>query len=344
LGVATRDVAADAWPSTYGLYLSDAKTPLPVDKNPISRAMNGESLVHMALCVRNAAITGRWVDVTATPLRDPTETVTGAIMLLRDVTQQRSLERQLAQSQRLEAIGQLTGGIAHDFNNLLTVIVGCGELALGALLGSDPQRGNIDEILAAAHHATLLIKHLLAFSQQQIVEPKELQLNDVVAGIESILRRLTGNKAELSIVLRPKLSHITADQGQVEQVIVNLVVNARDAMPDGGQLRIETEEEELGESAAEELGVRAGHFVALTVTDTGTGMTEETRQRLFEPFFTTKAPGKGTGLGLSTVYGVVRQNGGHIRVASTLGEGTEFRILLPRTIEPDQFSAQYSCA
>jgi two-component system cell cycle sensor histidine kinase/response regulator CckA len=172
LGVAARDVAVDTWPATYGLYLSDAKTPLRVDESPLSRAMNGESLVHMPLCVRNPAVAGRWVDATATPLRDAAGTLAGAILLLRDVTQQRNLERQLTQSQRLEAIGRLAGGVAHDFNNLLTVIVACGELALEDLSQGDPQRGNLDEILAAAHHATLLIKQLLAFSQRQVVEPK----------------------------------------------------------------------------------------------------------------------------------------------------------------------------
>jgi two-component system cell cycle sensor histidine kinase/response regulator CckA len=329
LGVAARDVDVDAWPSTYGLYLEDAKTALPIEDNPLRRAMAGESVMHMALCVRNAVVADSWVEVTATPLRDPTGVVAGGILLLHDVTQQRSLERQLAQSQRLEAIGRLTGGIAHDFNNLLTVIVACGGLALESLSGGDLQRGNLDEILAAASHATLLIKQLLAFSQQQVIHPKELQLNDVIAGIESTLRRLIGNEHKLSIRLRPKLSSITADQSQVEQVIMNLVVNARDAMPGAGQLTIETGQAELSDSSAAELGVRSGRFVALTITDTGTGMTEETRQRLFEPFFTTKEVGKGTGLGLATVYGIVRQNGGHIRVLSTMGEGTEFRILLP---------------
>jgi two-component system cell cycle sensor histidine kinase/response regulator CckA len=332
LGVDARDVAADGWPAAYGLYLSDARTPLPVDENPLSRAMTGESLVHMPLCVRNATVAGRWVDATATPLRDAAGAVAGAILLLRDVTQQRSLEGQLTQARRLEAIGRLAGGVGHDFNNLLTVIVACGELALEDLSQGDPQRGNLDEILAAAHHATLLIRQLLAFSQQQVVEPKELQLNDVVAGMEKILSRLTGDKTEIFIVLRPGLTLITADQGQVEQVVVNLVVNARDAMPDGGRLTIETDEEEIGEGAAAELGGRPGQFVTLTVTDTGTGMTEETRQRLFEPFFTAKEPDKGTGLGLSTVYGVMCQNGGDIRVTSALGEGTKFRVLWPKTI------------
>ena len=254
-------------------------------------------------------------------------------LLLQQVTRQRSLERQLAESQRLEAIGRLTGGIAHDFNNLLTVIVACGGLALEGLENGELQRGNLDEILAAASHATLLIKQLLAFSQQQVIHPKKLQLNDVIAGMEGTLRRLVGNEHKLSLRLRPLLSSITADQSQVEQVIMNLVVNARDAMPDGGQLTIASGQDELSDDSAAELGVRSGQFVTLTVTDTGAGMTEETRQRLFEPFFTTKEVGKGTGLGLATVYGIVRQNGGHIRVLSTLGEGTELRILLPATTD-----------
>jgi two-component system, cell cycle sensor histidine kinase and response regulator CckA len=331
LGVATRDVPAEAWPETYGLCSDDGKTPLSLEQNPLCRAMRGEPLVQMALRVANAVVASAFVAVTVTPLKEPGGDIVGAIALLRDVTEQRNLEQQLAQSQKMEAIGQLAGGVAHDFNNLLTVIVGCGELALEDLAPEDTRRGNLVEVLAAAERATVLTQQLLAFSRRQVIQPKEIQLNDVVVEFESMLRRLIPNRIELTTVLRPGLSLVTADKSQLEQVILNLAINARDAMPHGGALRLETDEETLSQGAAAEIGATRGRFVVLTVTDTGEGMSEETRQRIFEPFFTTKEVGKGTGLGLSTVYGIVRQSGGYIQVLSAPGEGTEFKILLPRS-------------
>jgi len=332
LGVPKRDVPVADWPEAYGLYLGDGSALLPVEHNPLCRAINGEPLVQLELRVKNAVVPGAIVAITATPLRDPAAEVIGVIALLRDVTQQRNLEQQLAQSQKMEAIGQLAGGVAHDFNNLLTVIVGCSELALEDFELADPRRTNVVEVLAAARNATLLTQQLLAFSRRQVIQPKVLQLNDIVANMNSVLSRLIGAGIELTAVLSRDLCQVHADQSQLEQVILNLVVNARDAMPDGGMLRIETDEEVLSEAAATELGVKPGRFVSLTVVDTGTGMSEETRQRLFEPFFTTKPLGKGTGLGLSTVYGIVRQNGGHIQAHSAPGQGTEFRVLLPRAV------------
>ncbi|HEY3664869.1 MAG TPA: PAS domain-containing protein [Polyangiaceae bacterium] len=336
LGVTARDVAAEAWAVTYGLYLDDGVSLLPASRNPVYRAMNGEALVQMELRVKNAVVPGAIVAVTATPLRDPSGAVIGAIALLRDVTQQRNLEQQLAQSQKMEAIGQLAGGVAHDFNNLLTVIVGCSELALEGFPAQDERRDNIVEVLAAARHATLLTQQLLAFSRRQVIQPRPLQLNDVVLGMNNMLRRLIGGHIQLSTVLRPELSLVMADQSQLEQVVLNLVVNARDAMADGGLLRVETEEDNLSEAMAAELGVAPGRYVVLTVTDTGMGMSDETRQRLFEPFFSTKPEGKGTGLGLSTVHGIVTQSSGAVRVNSAPGQGTEFRILLPRATQPDR--------
>jgi two-component system, cell cycle sensor histidine kinase and response regulator CckA len=338
LGVSARNIAAEAWPETYGLYLTDGKTPLPVEQNPLCRAMLGESLVQLELYVRNTVVSGAFVAVTTTPLKEHSGAVVGAIALLRDVTEQRNLQQQLAQSQKMEAIGQLAGGVAHDFNNLLTVIVGCGELALEDTDDAS-RRSNIVEVLAAARRATLLTQHLLAFSRQQVIQPRELQLNEIVAEVESMLVRLLGAEIKLSTVLRPSLSPITADQSQLEQVLLNLAINARDAMPDGGVLRIETDELSLSESAALELGATSGRFVTLTVSDTGSGMSEDTRKRIFEPFFTTKEVGKGTGLGLSTVYGIVRQSGGYIRVRSAVGHGTEFTVLLPRAAPREQSSS-----
>lgn len=335
LGVSARDIPAQDWPRIYGLHLSD-NTLLPVTQNPLCRAMAGEPLVQLELRVKNAVVSGAIVAVTATPLRDPSGAIVGAIALLRDVTQQRNLEQQLAQSQKMEAIGQLAGGVAHDFNNLLTVIVGCGELALEDFDPNDARRINVVEVLAAARHATLLTQQLLAFSRRQVVQPKALQLNDIVAGMNKLLGRLIGNHIELGTVLAPDLCMVTADQSQLEQVVLNLVINARDAMPAGGLLRVETEELVLNETTAAEWGAPPGRYATLTVTDTGTGMSEETRKRLFEPFFTTKEVGKGTGLGLSTVYGIVRQSHGFIGVNSAPGQGTEFRVLLPRAAPTDR--------
>ena len=332
LGLPARDVPVADWPQAFGLYLGDGSGLLPLEMNPLQRAINGEPLVQLELRVKNSAVPGAIVAITATPLRDPSAEVIGVIALLRDVTQQRNLEQQLAQSQKMEAIGQLAGGVAHDFNNLLTVIVGCSELALEDFEPEDARRTNVVEVLAAARNATLLTQQLLAFSRRQVIQPRPLQLNDIVANMNGVLRRLIGAEIELTAVLARDLGQVHADQSQLEQVVLNLVVNARDAMPGGGVIRLETDEEALSEAAAVELGVKPGRFVRLTVVDTGLGMSEETRLRLFEPFFTTKDAGKGTGLGLSTVYGIVRQNGGHIQVDSAPGQGTEFRVLLPRAV------------
>jgi two-component system cell cycle sensor histidine kinase/response regulator CckA len=332
LGVPVRNVPAERWPEAYGLFLRDGSALLPLDMNPLERAIQGEPLVQLELRVKNSVVSGAIVAVTATPLRDPSAEVIGVILLLRDVTQQRNLEQQLAQSQKMEAIGQLAGGVAHDFNNLLTVIVGCSELALEDFDAEDARRGNVVEVLAAARNATLLTQQLLAFSRRQVIQPRPLQLNDIVSTMNGVLRRLIGAEIELTAVLGQDLSLVHADQSQVEQLVLNLVVNARDAMPGGGVIRLETDEEVVSEATAAEFGVKPGRFVSLTVVDTGVGMSEETRRRIFEPFFTTKEAGKGTGLGLSTVYGIVRQSGGHIRVDSAPGQGTEFRVLLPRAV------------
>jgi two-component system cell cycle sensor histidine kinase/response regulator CckA len=193
-------------------------------------------------------------------------------------------------------------------------------------------RAKLVYVLAPARNASLLTQQLLAFSRRQVVQPKALQLNDIVSNMNSVLRRLIGAEIELTAVLGRDLHQVLADQSQLEQVVLNLVVNARDAMPDGGVVRLETDEELVSEARAAEIGVKPGRFVSLTVVDTGTGMSEETRLRIFEPFFTTKDASKGTGLGLSTVYGIVRQSGGHIQVDSAPGQGTEFRVLLPRAV------------
>jgi PAS domain S-box-containing protein len=242
---------------------------------------------------------------------------------------------QLIQAQKMEAVGRLAGGIAHDFNNLLTVIMGRADLVLSHLRGHHRLRRNLDLILSAADTAASLTRQLLAFSRRQVLLPEVLDLNTVVVNVSTMLRWLIGEDIEVIIRLSPGLGHIKADPSQLEQVLMNLAVNARDAMPQGGQLTIETANVELDDAYARaHFGVQAGYYVRLTVQDSGCGMDAETLAHIFEPFFTTKEPGKGTGLGLSTVYGIVTQSGGHIRVTSTPGQGTTLTIDLPRIEDP----------
>jgi len=256
-----------------------------------------------------------------------------------DVTARKSLERQLEQSQKMESVGQLAGGIAHDFNNLLTVINGTAELAIAELREGGPLHEDLhedlQEIRRAGERAAALTRQLLAFSRKQILQPQAMDFNAVVVEMESLLRRLIGE--DIDLVVRPTqgLGCVKADPGQMEQVIVNLAVNARDAMPHGGQLTIETRNVEIDEPYAREHGVavKPGPYVMLAISDTGVGMDQVTREQIFEPFFTTKGPGKGTGLGLSTVYGIVKQSGGFIWVYSEVGQGTSFKIYLPQVAD-----------
>jgi PAS domain S-box-containing protein len=258
------------------------------------------------------------------------------VVVNRDVTERKRLEEQFRQSQKMEAIGRLSGGVAHDFNNLLGVIIGYGEVLQDGTAPDSPLRPCVDEMLKAGHRAASLTRQLLAFSRQQVMDPKILDLNLVVKDMEKMLKRLIGEDIHLVTQLDRALSNIKADPGQVEQVLMNLAVNARDAMPTGGELVIETSNYRVEADFARRHSypMLVGNYVLLTVRDTGVGMDATTRSRVFEPFFTTKEKGKGTGLGLSMVYGVVKQSGGYIDVQSEPGQGSAFRLLLPVADEP----------
>jgi nitrogen-specific signal transduction histidine kinase/CheY-like chemotaxis protein len=251
--------------------------------------------------------------------------------MYRDITKQRRLEEQLRQSQKIEAIGTLAGGVAHDFNNLLTAILGYSDLLLGAVPADSPLRRDLKEIRTAGQRAASLTQQLLAFSRRELAVMKVLDLTKIIADVETMLRSLVGDNIALVTMTSPSLGYIKADRGQLEQVLVNLVANARDAMPAGGRLTIDCIDVDLHDlKAADRAGLGPGRYVTLTVSDTGIGMDAETRGRIFEPFFSTKEKGRGTGLGLSTVYGIVTQSGGHIRVDSEPGHGTSVRIWWPR--------------
>jgi two-component system, cell cycle sensor histidine kinase and response regulator CckA len=276
---------------------------------------------------------GQWrvLESTASAVRNAEGSVEKLVIVNRDITERRELEQQLVLSQRLEAVGKLSGGIAHDFNNLLGVIIGYSEALQESISAENPLREAIDEIQKAGQRAATLTQQLLAFSRKQVLEPKILDLNSIIVDMDKMLRRLIGEDIELKFSIPADLGKVKADRGQLEQVILNLAVNARDAMPRGGALQIETENAELGdEDVMRHRYVNPGPYVLLKVTDTGTGMSAETQSHIFEPFFTTKEKGKGTGLGLATVYGVVKQSGGYIWVESEPGKGTSFRIFLPR--------------
>jgi hypothetical protein len=257
----------------------------------------------------------------------------GIVATVRDITERVQLEEQLHQSQKMEAVGRLAGGVAHDFNNLLTVILGYSNLLLDQLAENELLSQEVDEIRRAAERATGLTQQLLTFSRKQVLSPRPVSLNGVVEGMSDMLRRLLGEDVELTVKLAPGIGTTRVDPGQIEQVVMNLAVNARDAMPEGGALSIETGAMDLAEPSARRRALEPGPYVTLEVSDTGLGMDADTQARLFEPFFTTKEPGKGTGLGLSTVYGIVRQSGGSIFASSEPGRGSCFTVLLPRVAD-----------
>jgi PAS domain S-box-containing protein len=285
--------------------------------------------------LRHADGSWRWIETQASAITQ--NGLRYAVTVGRDITDRKHLEAQLMQSQRLESVGRLAGGIAHDFNNLLTAIMGNSDLARESLPPGHIARADLDEVMKSSERAAELTRQLLAFARRQIIEPHVIDLNQVILDMNKLLQRLLGAHVELIVRTDPNLWRIRADRGQIEQVVVNLAINARDAMPGGGRLTIETRNVQLDHDYAHRhISVSPGSYVMLAVSDTGTGMDEETQAQIFEPFFTTKAPGRGTGLGLATCYGIIKQHGGSIWPYSEPGHGSTFKIYLPQVEAPDE--------
>jgi signal transduction histidine kinase/ActR/RegA family two-component response regulator len=309
----------------------------PDDRELLKSVLRGDrpngSTVTLRLIHKDGTVI--WIEQKNVLVRDPDGRLVAIEGIARDITDRRTLEEQLQQAQRLEGVGRLAGGVAHDFNNLLTVINGYNQMALDDLPSDHPLRENLAEVRDASERAAALTQQLLAFSRKQLISPTVLNINESVVQIEKMLQRLIGEDVDLRTHLAPDLGNVLADSGQLQQVIMNLAVNSRDAMPGGGSLLIETRNVHVdGTYVTEYAEVRQGPYVMVGVTDSGVGMTREVQAQLFQPFFTTKPQGVGTGLGLATVYGIVKQAGGWIWVYSEVGRGSTFKIYLPIIDQP----------
>jgi two-component system cell cycle sensor histidine kinase/response regulator CckA len=322
----------------YG-YTHDEFCGLSVDRiessDSAEKASAKDTHPHPVTCHRHKTNGGALIEVESTRRDIEYNGAAAQLVMLDDMTLYRQLEDQLRQAQKMEAVGMLAGGVAHDFNNLLTIITGYGQLILNTLTPTDPNRHSAEQILKAGERAATLTRQLLAFSRRQVLQPKVLDLNKLVSSLSTMLRRLIGEDIDLQLILRPELGQVSADPGQMEQVLMNLVVNARDAMPGGGTLTIETANVTLDERyISRHLAVKPGPYTMLAVSDNGTGMDQDTLAHLFEPFFTTKSSGQGTGLGLSTVFGIVKQSRGSVDVYSVPAHGTSVKVYLPRIDQP----------
>ena len=321
-------------PSDQVLKLLTQQAREPIE-NPVTRALRVRILIggqQPAILVSRSGSEAP-VEHTASPVRDDSGELQGAVLVFRDISKRMQLEQQATHASKMEAVGRLAGGVAGDFNNVLTVVTGYAELLRTEIPATNPMRRFVDEIIYAGERAAALTRHLLAFSRGATAQPRVLDLNTVISNMEPMLRRLLGQNIELILLSTPGIGRIKADPAQIEQVIVNLATNSRDAMPRGGKLILETANVDVEATAGQNIGVKPGPYVMLAVSDTGVGMDTETRSRLFEPFFTTKAPGGGSGLGLATVYGAIKQADGYVTVYSQPNCGTIFEVYLPRVKE-----------
>lgn len=317
-------------------------TPIPEDEHPVWRALGtGVRSADVEMGLDRPDGTRCWLRATFAPVRREGTALPHALLAsLIDITEHKLLDDRYLQAQRMDALGRLAGGVAHDFNNILTTILGYSELLLSRVEPSSAIAEEVSEIHKAGERAAVLTQQLLAFSRRQPVDVCAVDLNELLTSLDGTLRRLAGEHIEVRVVGAPSLWRVRADPGQLEQVIVNLVVNACDAMPDGGRLIVETSKVELDRTYCEQrVGVQPGPFVQLAVSDSGIGMEPGVAARAFEPFFTTKGPGKGSGLGLASVYGIVKQAGGHVGAYSEVGHGSVFRISLPRAGAVDRQSS-----
>jgi PAS domain S-box-containing protein len=333
-GLPLEPLPPERWADHYSLYLADGKTPMAQDEVPLFQALRGAQVRNAEMTIVPKRGRPRTLLASGQPVTDAAGRRIGAVVAMHDITERKSLESQLRQSQKMEAVGRLAGGVAHDFNNLLAVILGYSEMELSALRPGDPKRARIEQIHRSAERAATLTRQLLAFSRKQILDPRVLNLDELLAETDKMLRRLIGEDIQLLTHGDPTLRPIRADAGQIEQIVMNLVVNAKDAMPAGGTITLETGNVEItADSGLAAEGARPGPYVLLAVSDTGEGMTTDVQAQIFEPFFTTKDAGKGTGLGLSTVFGIVTQSNGFIRVRSEPGKGTRFEVYFPQVAD-----------
>jgi PAS domain S-box-containing protein len=339
MGYGAQDVTPDEWTSAYGVYHPDRVTPFLLEENPMARALKGEVVTNVEMFIRNANVPhGRPIFASAAPILDEDRNVVGGVATLHDISPVKHAEgrldsvgRQLVQAQKLEAVGRLAGGVAHDFNNQLSVILSFLHMAIDQLPDDSPVAADLREVRGAAERATTLTRQLLSMSRRQVSSPRVIVVDELITAFQKVLRRVIGEDVKLRMHLTTDGACIHLDPAQLDQVLMNLAVNARDAMPDGGTLTIETTSVRLDADYSETLvDVKHGDYVCIAVTDTGHGMTSEVRSSLFEPFFTTKEAGKGTGLGLSITHGIVKQAGGNILVYSEPGQGTTFKVYIPR--------------